>query len=313
MALLELTAQSVNGDPLISGSNINIVNGSVTSLQFTDFDFQLFDPAPGETVSLDGGLTQLTYEFLGYGDVRNDTLQHAAFIRVDMGDGTFDTFAIDMNADGDALPNLATGNTKLTVAGLSSGPAERFPAPACFTPGTMIDTPGGPRLIETLARGDLVSTLDHGAQPLRLMIRNTFHAFGALAPIRIEAGALGNADPLVVSQQHRMLLSGWRAELHFGQSEVLVAAKHLVNGTSIRPVMGGTVDYIHLIFDRHEIVFGAGIPSESFYLGQNDAFSDQGVLAQLKALMPQQDWAAQSQLPTARPVLRRVDMQALAA
>ncbi|MFA5582109.1 MAG: Hint domain-containing protein, partial [Paracoccaceae bacterium] len=36
----------------------------------------------------------------------------------------------------------------------------------CFTPGTLIDTPDGPRLVEDLRPGDLVLTADHGAQPL---------------------------------------------------------------------------------------------------------------------------------------------------
>ena len=39
--------------------------------------------------------------------------------------------------------------------------------------------------------------------------------------------------PLIVGD--RMLLRDPRADMHFGQSEVLVAAKHLVNGTTIRP------------------------------------------------------------------------------
>ena len=36
----------------------------------------------------------------------------------------------------------------------------------CFTAGTMIDTPHGPRPVEQLAAGDAILTLDHGAQPL---------------------------------------------------------------------------------------------------------------------------------------------------
>ena len=47
---------------------------------------------------------------------------------------------------------------------------------------------------------------------------------GAGAPVLIPAGALGNTRDLLVSQQHRMLVTGWRAELMFGEPEVLVAA-----------------------------------------------------------------------------------------
>jgi hypothetical protein len=37
----------------------------------------------------------------------------------------------------------------------------------CFIPGTDITTPNGPRLIESLIPGDLVTTQDHGNQPIR--------------------------------------------------------------------------------------------------------------------------------------------------
>ena len=127
----------------------------------------------------------------------------------------------------------------------------------------MIDTISGARAIETLNVGDLIETLDDGAQPIRLIVRDTFRAVGDLAPIRFATGAIGNDAPLLVSPQHRMLISGWQAELFYGQEEVLVAAKHLVNDTSITRQEGGMIDYIHLLFDTHQIVFGAGVPSES--------------------------------------------------
>ena len=36
----------------------------------------------------------------------------------------------------------------------------------CFTAGTLIDTPSGPRAVEELRPGDLVTTRDHGPAPL---------------------------------------------------------------------------------------------------------------------------------------------------
>ncbi|MFT7594594.1 MAG: hypothetical protein ACI8R4_001915 [Paracoccaceae bacterium] len=38
--------------------------------------------------------------------------------------------------------------------------------PTCFTPGTLIETDRGDRLIETLHKGDLVRTRDNGLQPI---------------------------------------------------------------------------------------------------------------------------------------------------
>jgi hypothetical protein len=71
----------------------------------------------------------------------------------------------------------------------------------------------------------------------------------------IEAGTFGFHRRLVVSPQHRILLTHWMAELMFGEDEVLVAAKDLVNDCSVRIVEGGTIDYFHLLFDRHQIVW----------------------------------------------------------
>ena len=71
---------------------------------------------------------------------------------------------------------------------------------SCFTTGTRIATPSGPRAIETLERGDLVMTRDHGPQAIRWIGRRTFSADllahdPTLQPILIRQGALGRACP----------------------------------------------------------------------------------------------------------------------
>ncbi len=137
----------------------------------------------------------------------------------------------------------------------------------CFTPGTRIITANGAIAIEKLKAGDAVYTLDNGLQPLRWIGRTTVLAEGRHAPIRIARGALGNSRDMEVSPQHRMLLSDWRCELVCGTDEVLAPALHLLNDGSIQRRRGGTVDYIHLLFDTHQIVIADGIPSESFHPG----------------------------------------------
>ncbi len=270
MATLTLTSQNVSGDPFIDGNPINITTNGTSTLTFTDFDFQLHDPQAGEFVSYDGGATQLSYTFLGYGYVRNDPSQFSAYIRIDMGDGTFQTEAIDMNSDGDQLPNLQNGNTKLEVIDLTSGPPERFPAPACFVKGTRIATQRGEVAIECLRAGDKVFTADHGYQPLRGVAKARFRAHSQFAPVLFEKGAIGNTRPLKVSQQHRMLVTGWRAELACGHREVLVPAIQLVNGDTIRVAEGGFVTYFHLVFDQHEVILANGAMSESYLAGDAD-------------------------------------------
>jgi hypothetical protein len=144
----------------------------------------------------------------------------------------------------------------------------------CFTPGTRILTPEGPRLIETLRSGDLIQTKDNGAQEIlwrgsRRMTGARLYAMPHLRPIRFRAGALGNGRPeedLWVSPQHRMLLQGPAAAALFNAHEVLVAAEDLLNDQSVTvDVTAREVTYIHLLLDQHNIIFANGMETESFH------------------------------------------------
>ena len=143
----------------------------------------------------------------------------------------------------------------------------------CFARGTMIATPDGEIAIEDLSAGQPVRTMDHGDQVIRWIgsRRINGHMLAAnphIRPVVIEKGALGNVRELLVSPQHRMLVSGWKAEVMFGEAELLVAAKDLINDTSIRPADVGEVEYFHMLFDAHEIVFANGAPAESLHPGR---------------------------------------------
>lgn len=137
----------------------------------------------------------------------------------------------------------------------------------CFARGTAIRMADGREvLIEDLVEGDMVLTRDNGAQAVRWIGGRTARAFGHLAPIVIRKDALGNHSDLIVSQQHRMLLSDWRAEVMLGSHEVLVKARDLVNGDTIYRREGGVVEYFHILFDTHEVIYSEGIPSESLHI-----------------------------------------------
>ncbi|MGD9917059.1 MAG: Hint domain-containing protein [Paenirhodobacter sp.] len=185
----------------------------------------------------------------------------------------------------------------------------------CFVAGTRIATPEGLRPVESLAPGDLVLTQDAGAQPLRWVGRRSVAAEGSFAPIRFAAGAHGAARPLLLSPQHRVLMRDPVAELLFGEAEVLVAAKDLVNGTSVTVAEGGTVDYVHILFDRHHIVFSEGIASESFLPGPQVLGSmEAAVQAEICALFPEIDPATgEGYSPAARRLLRAYEARLLRA
>jgi hypothetical protein len=174
--------------------------------------------------------------------------------------------------------------------------------PPCFVAGTPIDTPEGPVAADRLRPGDHVLTLDRGARPLVWVGRRTVPATGRFAPVRFTPGAIGNAVALEVSPQHRMLVTGWRAELLFGEPEVLVAAAHLVDGDRITRAPRADVTYIHLMFDRHEIVVAAGVPSESFNPGMAFLRRDPVTRTELAALFPQLPDPCETGAPLLPPV-----------
>ena len=223
-----------------------------------------------------------------------------------------DVTVTDTNGDGtgDAILTFPGGES-ITLVGVlpaqvDSGAELHALGIPCFTRGTRIATPQGERAIETLRAGDKVWTLDHGSQVIRWAGSRRVAAIGALAPILIPAGCLGNSRDLRVSPQHRMLIGGWQAELLFSSHEVLVAACHLVDGRRIRPVAGGEVEYFHILFDRHEIVLAEGAPSESLHPGEQALGAlDAVARGEVLALFPELAGAtAGPGRPTARRVLK---------
>ena len=174
--------------------------------------------------------------------------------------------------------------------GLSSVGIVTLNSIPCFVAGTMILTPEGERPVETLEAGDLVVTKDDGPQPVRWIGQRRVEARGALAPIEIREGTFGPHRKLLVSPQHRVLVRDSLAELLFGEAEVLVAAKDLVNDRSVRVREGGMVDYVHILFDKHQLVSSAGLTTESFLPGpQSSQMFEQEILEEIGAIFPEID------------------------
>lgn len=150
-------------------------------------------------------------------------------------------------------------------AGLGTAETTRI----AFARGTLITMADGTsRPIETLEAGDMVLTRDRGAQPLRWISRRKLPVRDGAEPVMIAAGTMGNSADLLLSPQHRVLLSDWRAEVMLGTHEVLIAAADLVNGSTIWARKGGMVDYVSILFDRHEVVFAEDVPCETLYINR---------------------------------------------
>lgn len=142
----------------------------------------------------------------------------------------------------------------------------------CFTPGTSIATPLGPRPVEDLAAGDRVITRDNGHREIVWTGRRTFD-FAELArvphlgPVIVAQGSLGGGLPeedLIVGPNKRFLVSSELTVLPFAEHEALVAAKHLENNRTIRPAQMLGLTYVHIMCARHEVILANGCWCELF-------------------------------------------------
>lgn len=272
-------------DNLVGGAGNDTLTGGTGADVFTVQGADLitdFDAVTG--VSANGNLDNDFVDLRGFYNPTTLAAWNAAnpgnqydnalkWLRADQADG------ILQSADGLRIQN---GGAAVSAALLNDENTA-----VCFTAGTRLATAKGNRPIEKLRVGDLVETADHGLQPIRWIGSMTVDGMGGQAPILISAGALGNRRDIMVSPLHRMLLSGWKVELLFGEDEVIAAAKMLVDGADIRPHPMREVTYYHILFDAHEIVFAEGAGAESFHPGE-EGFDALGAGAQndITALLP---------------------------
>ena len=137
-----------------------------------------------------------------------------------------------------------------------------------------------------------------------------------LRPVLIRQGALGKNLPerdMMVSPNHRMLITSELAEVMFGESEVLVAAKHLISLDGVETAPVSKVSYIHMLFDNHEVVFADGTWAESFQPGAHSMAGIQSEQrSEILSLFPELDAAdGMSNFVAARRSLRAHEAQLL--
>lgn len=220
------------------------------------------------------------------------------------------------NGDGDVVLDLGDGQT-LTFVGVSDVTLLNFENTnvICFTRGAKIRTAQGDVAVEDLVAGDMVETMDSGPQPIRWIGRRIISAglldaTPRLRPVRIIKGALGASRDLMVSPQHRMLLTGDRAEMMFGADQVLAAAKDLIDGDMIHMGPADDVEYFHILFDDHEIIFAEDVPTESFHPGEQALNTTTAKMqAEIFELFPELAEEVVTR-PTARMVLKSHEAKA---
>jgi hypothetical protein len=134
----------------------------------------------------------------------------------------------------------------------------------CLLKGTKVATPAGERPVEDLRIGDDVITLS-GPRAVkwigyRKYVKDDGRAWHAnVMPVRVVRSAIDDQVPhcdLYLSPAHCVFVYG-----------VLIPVKHLINGSSIAraaPDGMAAIEYYHLDFDTHEVLFAEGAPVESF-------------------------------------------------
>ena len=190
------------------------------------------------------------------------------------------TTPLDFSTPNDADGNSFTGQVNFLDANDNVEGVLKFTeiedVIPCFTPGTVIATPKGERMVEELQVGDRIITRDNGLQEIRWVGRRDMTAQELMAaphlkPVLIRAGSLGHGLPerdMMVSPQHRVLINNERSALYFDDREVLAAAKHLTGIEGVDPAETRGVSYIHFMFDQHEVVLSNGAWTESFQPGE---------------------------------------------
>lgn len=261
--------QPGDGNHLMGDTIVIDLGAAMRSLPIDDTNAGLEDDVPAQQLLAE----DRTYNGVSY--AAGTGLEAEYRITVTDGVNSYSMFAISI----EGLSNHVIGfvfedppppyGTTLTVTGHSDYPWISYTdaTPACFTPGARIAAPGGPRAIETIAPGDLVETLDHGPRPVLWIARRRldFRVHRAnLKPVELNPGALGHGVParaLRLSPQHRVLLRG-------PEGEALAPVRAFLGLPGVRAVEeAASVVYIHLLFDRHEILFAEDAPMESFRPG----------------------------------------------
>ncbi|UXX82199.1 Hint domain-containing protein [Roseovarius pelagicus] len=295
-------------------STLLIAGGSIQGSVVANDDSYRLDPDGSRTVDVLDNDTVPSGGSL--------TITHINGQQVTPGDTVFLNTgqSVKLNPDGTLTMN-GDGNTEqfnytytvLSDTGISDTGFVLVDSVPCFVAGTMIETPDGPVAVETLAPGDLVMTRDEGAQPLRWIGERRVEAKGNFAPIFIAAGTFGNHGDLFLSPLHRVLIRDALAELLFGDTEVLVAARDLVNDHSVRQIEGGLVDYVHILFDRHQVVFSEGLETESFLPGPQTANSFEAeIVDEICTIFPEIDRETGiGYSPAARRTLKRYEAHLL--
>ena len=270
-------AGSVQADIVMQFENASLLKlGAVTSTDTAAFngtiagfgtgdviDLNNLTFSAGNTVSFDGTTDLLS--------INNGTTTLAALQL----SGTYASSDFHLQAD-------TTGGTEIVAP--------------CFVEGTRIVTERGTVPVEALRPGDRVPVVIGGkAQPVTWLGHRRVDCRRHPSPIDVwpiclSAGAFGPGRPfrdLWVSPDHALFVNG-----------VLVPARYLVNGRTIRQEPRDEVTYWHVELPGHNVLYAEGVPAESYLdTGNRGAFANAGPVMHLHPNFARYVWQTQGCAP----------------
>jgi hypothetical protein len=175
---------------------------------------------------------------------------------------------------------------------------------------TLIETPNGLMSIENLICGDLVTTADKGAQPIRWICERTVPTRGLFQPLRLRAPFFGLKQDVLVAPEQRLVFENTEIEYLFGVESVLVEARHLTNNVNVirETNCDDSINLFQLLFDEHEIITVSGCQMESLFIGQ---IADHPEMLKSTLLSGLQPTDVPYHKEIARPLLRSYEAMAL--
>ena len=159
-----------------------------------------------------------------------------------------------------AGPNAARRDPSVLWFGLCTG-RPNAPPSSWLGQRTPLQTPHGPVAAADLQPGDLVQTLDHGAQPILATRTLTLPNRGRSAPILLRAPYFANHVDLLVAQGQMTLLTGVGVEYLFGEDAVLAPAAALRDGNTALPdTRRPTTTCVSLDLGKPALILADGCP-----------------------------------------------------
>jgi len=252
----------------LGGAILGFAAGDQIDLVNLNADFALLD-GPTEGASFNSELRFAAESGVAYFIEDDGTVKPSVNAPLANFDG-FATSIVDELVAGILGPAAATETVTLTpflAPGAPRGMTDAMLTVSaavnpCFVAGTRILTARGEIRVETLRPGDRVITFGGEEREIvwigRRVVDVARHPWpDAVRPVILEPDALGDGVParrLAVSPDHAFYLD-----------DLLVPAKHLINGANIRAdTAAHRVTYYHVELPGHDILFAEGAAAESF-------------------------------------------------